>query len=532
MSFSEVLMIVPNAFLSAVIWLIILAVLLYLARSPVHRVILSASRALHRAFRMAAFSVMRAEGRLSQRNREVLLAAGREAAERMVEREFDRVDATVHRELAGYPELHRRMSEEITAIEEDHHNSSEVPPSPPGWTEAVDAVARIPAKADPMVANVLEDIHKSLVKAHEKATVEYRKATSQRHKLLERMRPHWRRLQQKVNLVDKNIEGLLERSKVIDRQMDEYQETIKGTDRAVRMLSSSSLSQFFISLLVMGVAVGGATINFYLIARPMAEMVGGTSSIAGYQTADIAALVIIFVEVSMGLFLMESLRVTRLFPVIGALSDRQRHRMIGVTFAILLALASVEAGLAYMREILMQQELATQAILSGSGDGGEAGASIRWITTAAQMGLGFVLPFALVFVAIPLETFVQSLRTVLGLIAIGTLRTLAFALRLVASGSRYLGQLLVDLYDLLIFAPLWVEGKLSERREGAPAAAFATGGSGSAGGGASASAGGSRARGGGRSGSGKSGTSRSGGGKSGSGGNATGTEEKTEEGSA
>ena len=47
-----------------------------------------------------------------------------------------------------------------------------------------------------------------------------------------------------------------------------------------------------------------------------------------------------------------------------------------------------------------------------------------WITTAAQMGMGFTLPFALVFVAIPLETFVQSLRTVVGLLGIGGLRLL------------------------------------------------------------------------------------------------------------
>ncbi len=73
------------------------------------------------------------------------------------------------------------------------------------------------------------------------------------------------------------------------------------------------------------------------------------------------------------------------------------------------------------------------------------------------MGLGFILPFALVFVAIPLENFVQSLRTVLGMVGSALLRTLAFFLRALASGARYLGSLLVDLYDLLIFAPLWVE---------------------------------------------------------------------------
>jgi len=37
----------------------------------------------------------------------------------------------------------------------------------------------------------------------------------------------------------------------------------------------------------------------------------------------------------MGLFLMDSLRITRLFPVIGALPDRIRVRMIWITFSIL-----------------------------------------------------------------------------------------------------------------------------------------------------------------------------------------------------
>ncbi|SCX75216.1 hypothetical protein [Thiohalorhabdus denitrificans] len=468
MSLANVFMIVPSPILSALIWIVVLAVLLYLARTPVHRVFLSASRGLYRVLRLSAFSVLRAEKRIADRNREVLLAQGREAAERQIEREFDRVDQTVHRELAGYPELHRRMTEEITAIEEEHKNSQEVPPSPPGWTEAVDAVARIPANGDPMVGNVLDDIRKSLEKAHEKATSEYRRATAERHKLLERMRPHWRSLQQQVSDVDKTINSLLDRSRAIDRQMEEYEETVRGTDRAVRRLSSSTLTQFFISLFVMLIAIGGAIINFNLIARPMAEMVGGTNDLAGFRTADIAAMVIIFVEVSMGLFLMESMRVTRLFPVIGSLSDKQRHRMAWITFTILFALASVEAGLAYMREILMEQEMATQAILSG---GAEASAessadSVRWITTASQMGLGFILPFALVFVAIPLETFVQSLRTVLGIAAMGILRVAAFLLRVLGSGARYAGQLLVDLYDLLIFAPLWVEHRLMERGDG------------------------------------------------------------------
>ena len=184
-------------------------------------------------------------------------------------------------------------------------------------------------------------------------------------------------------------------------------------------------------------------------------MVGGTTFIGTFRTADIAALVIIMVEISMGLFLMESMRITRLFPVIGALPDKLRVRMMAVTFTILFMLASVEAGLAYMREILMQDELATAALLRGGAV--TAQSPFMWITTAAQMGMGFTLPFALVFVAIPLETFVQSLRTVLGLLGIGALRFTRLVLRLLGSAFVHAGTALVRIYDIPIFMPLFIE---------------------------------------------------------------------------
>src|SRR5690606_38543644 len=145
----------------------------------------------------------------------------------------------------------------------------------------------------------------------------------------------------------------------IDNHMAEYRDIHRGNDAALRRLSSSSLTQFFVSMFVLAIAVGGAIINFNLIARPMSEMVGGTSMVGSMKVADIAALVIILVEISMGLFLMESLRITRLFPVISALDDRLRRRMIWISLTILTLLAAVEAGLAFMREILVQDELAT-----------------------------------------------------------------------------------------------------------------------------------------------------------------------------
>jgi hypothetical protein len=290
----------------------------------------------------------------------------------------------------------------------------------------------------------------------------YRKASGERHGLLRRMMPEWRVIQETLTRVNKCVESLLTRSVSIDRHMQEYEDIVGGQDRAMSILQSSSIVHFFVSALVLTVAIGGAAINFSLIARPMAEMVGGTSFIGGYRTADIAALVIIMVEISMGLFLMESLRITRLFPVIGALPDKMRVRMIWITFCILLLLASIEAGLAYMREVLLQDELATGALLRGQE---EAAAALQneylWITTAAQMGMGFILPFALVFVAIPLETFVHSLRTVLGLAGIALLRAFALLLRVLSNGFRHLGTLAERLYDLPLFVPLWLESRFT-----------------------------------------------------------------------
>lgn len=452
----DIYMITPDPVASGLIWFLALTVVLYLARTPMHQAIKSSMRVLHNAFRLSAVSVLHAERKLAERNREVLLSAGRDAAERIIEREIERMDATVRRDLAEYPALHRKISEALVKIEEDYKQSSEVPPSPLAWTQAVEAVAKIPSKSDPMVVDILEDIHKSLVKAHDKALVEYRKASANRLNLLKGIIPYWRGIQKRLDEVDKHVNSLLERSQIIGRHIEDYKEILGKTDRALRVLSSSAFNQFFISAFVLAVAAGGAMINFSLIARPMAEMVGGQTLVAGYAMADVAALVIILVEISMGLFLMESLRITGLFPVIGALKDTVRMRMVWITFSILFILASVEAGLAFMREMLMEDELATSALLRGDDVVGQIG-QFTWITTAAQMCLGFILPFALTFVAIPLESFVHSTRTVLGLLGVVLLRALAYALRLMGNVARHAGSVLRDVYDLIIFIPLWIE---------------------------------------------------------------------------
>src|SRR5205823_14740725 len=96
-----------------------------------------------------------------------------------------------------------------------------------------------------------------------------------------------------------------------------------------------------------------------LIALPMSEMVGAGDYISSsLRTSEVAALVIIFVEASMGLFLMESLRITHLFPRIANLNEHMRRRMMWIALTLLVTLAGIEAALALMRDMLISDKQA------------------------------------------------------------------------------------------------------------------------------------------------------------------------------
>lgn len=454
--FNEILTVWSNQpGISATIWLAILVFVAYLARNPAHALIRSAGRAIYVACRLFAASLRQLETNLQRRNKEVVLSLGQEACERAIEREFHRVNAVVTRDLSAYPALHRQISDTIDKIEEDYQAATDAPPLPPAWLKEVDSIASIPRTGDNTVCDILDNIGKTLENAHQETQKAYRKSTLKRHKLLGAMQPQWRNLGRSLIRVKDTIDGLEDRSVEIDSQMKTYETIRNGEDTIARTLSSSSLTQFFISTLVLVIAIFGGLINFQLIAMPMSEMVGGTSYIGPMKTSDIAALVIIMVEIAMGLFLMESLRITHLFPIIGSMDDTMRKRMVVITFSILAILATVEASLAYMRDLLaLDREALTQSL---AGTGVVAEAEFRWIPSLGQMIMGFILPFALAFVAIPLESFIHSLRTVLGMIALTLIHAVAFTARLIGGTARQISVMLVSLYDLFIMLPLGIE---------------------------------------------------------------------------
>ncbi len=448
-----------NPALSVLLLYLLGLLILYPARRPLHGVVQSIARAISGPLRLGARWLMLTAAELRRRNKEVLLAHGKEEVTQAIEREFERVTALVQRDLHDYPVLQRKLMGEITRIEEDYQKCGEVPPAPPEWTKAVAAVAKIPPTPDGLVHKILGDIADSMERIQDKAISEYRRSYEERHKILKGFMPFWRSLNNTLTRVDRNLTGLQESAARIDAQIEKYENICANTDKAEHTLTSSAGTQFVIATLVLAVAFGGAFVNFWLIARPMAAMVGGGQYIVGgLEASHIAALVIIFVEATMGLFLMESLRITHLFPRINNMHDRMRRRLMWVALSILLVLAGIEVALAVMRDLIVAADLALQAQLAETQ--GKAGIETGWVTripTAGQMILGFILPLALPLVAVPLEYFITSGRTVMGVFLVLMVRTLAFVLRVIGSIVRQIGNVLVMLYDVVIFLPLLVE---------------------------------------------------------------------------
>src|SRR6185436_14473695 len=322
-------MIVPgNPGLSALILFVIAMPFLYAARRPVHELVRAVGHLAGGPLRLASKWLLAVAKEMRERNRQVLLSHGRDETEQHIAREFERIGALVRRDLEGYPALQRRLLDEITRVEEDYKKCGEVPPPPPEWVEAVDAVAKV-KNGNELVQRVLGEINTSIKQIYDRTLIEYRDAYQSRHKILNGFMPFWRSLERTLAQADKRITSLNDRATQIDAQMAKYQEIVQQTSRAEHVLTISALTQLAVAALVLAIAAGGALINYKLIALPMSEMVGaGDYLTSTLRTSDVAALVIIFVEATMGLFLMETLGITHLFPGIHNLSDQMRKRMM------------------------------------------------------------------------------------------------------------------------------------------------------------------------------------------------------------
>jgi len=457
-----------NPGLSILVLIVVAVIFMYFSREPFQRVLKTLAQGLSGGLHLVAGWCNATAEKVQARSRELLLEAGRDSQELHIEQEFRRLESNYARDLAGYPSLHLKLNETVTEIDTDYQESAEVPPAAPGWGDVVEAITRVKGMNSQVVEDMLDDIHDSAVKAEKAALQQYRDASAKRHKILSSMAPRWKELKGVYETVGRSVNALLESTRRIDGYMDRYEQIRRDDDRTARTLASSAGKLFIISLIVIAIAVAAAFINFQLIALPMSELVPSGTRLIGMPVASVAALVIVLMEVAAGIFLLDALGITHLFPQIGTLPASRRRLIFSVALGSLFLLASIEASLAVLREQLVEAEMSLMESLAGGGQGAVARATGSLIPVVGQAVLGFTLPWVLAMIAVPLEMLIESGRHVVNRILVLLLQAFALVARCIAYVLQYAILLIAHLYDAIIMIPVqiewWIRGEKAPSR--------------------------------------------------------------------
>ncbi len=461
-------LIIPGQpWLSWILAYLVLVLVMYFIRQSAHQLLDNLTQLIIENLRILSKALLNTSKQMSIRNRDVLLEHGQQQAERELERQFIRLANLVEKDLSRYPTVQRDIEENITNMEDKLLQTSQVPSPLPEWTEAVESISKLKdsTKNDAVVGKLLQAIYEAFHKQQSEVMRVYRADIEKRHTLLKSAMNHWRRLHHKINEVGQDWQHLIKQAAKMDHQVERFESLLLGTHKAENLLKSSNTTQFFISLVVMGIAGFGAFVNYNLIALPMSELMPATSQVAGYAVADIGAAVIIMLEITVGLFFMESIGITRLFPVIHFMEDRKRMIWAWVCIIFLLALCCVEAGLAYMREIMMaDKSLLTNFLVGGEQAANDIASKPHSnIPMIGQMTLGFILPLILMFVAIPFESLVHTGRHLLGNMFVQICMLTSTLLRTLSILIKQLNQSIKSLYDIVDFPPIWIEHLIENR---------------------------------------------------------------------
>ncbi|MEM9738738.1 MAG: hypothetical protein AAF829_02635 [Pseudomonadota bacterium] len=288
---------------------------------------------------------------------------------------------------------------------------------------------------------------------------------------IQAVRPEITGIKKEIKPLGENISRLRETARdfsrhaeQINKDFEAYEASVYEDDRKKIAQQQSILIPWLMSLVVMLIALGGVFLNFFLIERPMAEIVGNDLQIAGLPLPRVAAFVVILLEAVAGIFFVEAAGLTSL-GWLDRVGTRGKRIMMAVAGAFLLAFSLFEAFLALQRESLIALDQMTQALASGEEvieEEGEGGVNLTMIS---QMMLGFMIPWLLAVAAIPLEIFVRNLVFLLRLMVHQILMMASYFLRALSTALKTAGLFLLRLYDLIIFLPLAIENMVMSLRK-------------------------------------------------------------------
>ncbi len=440
-------------------------IFLFFARESVHKMIQAMSDGSAGGLRKLAEWTRKSAETLREKDRKVLLESGVAKMQGEILQEFCRIDTANTKSLASYPKLQLRLDENISRIERDYEECGQVTPMAPGWSEVIESIGNAQnTTSDRIIEKMLGEIHKSAVAGEKKALSEFRDVTSKRHRILGAMSPIWKRVEKLGKDINNQVGKVMENGRNIEKYMTQYEKISAADPESVDMLSSKVTKLFIISLIVICVGLVGAFINFNLIALPMSELVPAGVRVAGMAVSEVSALVIVALELVLGIFLFEAMGVTHTFPQIANMTRGKRKVILYGALLGLLFLSSVEASLAVLRENLAEAKSALDISLAG-GVAQITETINSNITVIGQALLGFVLPWILAVIAIPLEMFIEASQH-----AFARIYTILITLFChLASGIAYLIEsifkIISHIFDIYIVVPAQIANLISNKQK-------------------------------------------------------------------
>ncbi len=451
---------------SIAVWVVASMIFLFLAREPMHKMIHACSDATAGGLRKLATWMKQTAEAMREKDRKVLLESGVAKIQGEIVQEFHKIDMANTKALDGYPKLQLKLDENISKIERDYQDCGQVSPQAPGWSEVIEAIGRAQGSTnDRIIENMLKEIHKSAVDGEKKAIAEFRDATGKRHKILNSMAPMWKRIEKLCKEISSKVERVMENSRNIEKYMARYEKIAAAEPESIDMLSSKVTKLFIISLIVIFVGLVGAFINFNLIALPMSELVPAGVRVAGMQVSEVSALVIVALELVLGIFMFEAIGVTHTFPQIANMTSGKRKIILFGCLIGLLFLSSVEASLAILREHLAEAKTALDISLAGE-SAASASNNNSQITVIGQAALGFVLPWILAVIAIPLEMFIEASQHAFARFYTILITLLCHLFTAIAYLVEGLFNILVHVFDIYIIIPVQIASLFNGKHGG------------------------------------------------------------------
>lgn len=431
--------------------------LMWMARRPFEDFIRRAFLSLANGLRFAGRWLDRHARELFGRANDLACEYFLQQLERKIDSERIHLEKAVREDLAAYPALNHKLTELVNEYNAAFKDAQE--PKLPSMPEYRALNRRIEEATEKSSEDrkALARIRDELNKEHQARVKEYRRQSKGRIKALRKLASPVKELAKRTGKLASLMEGLNARVQKTEQMIQTYITYRSGDDREllIRAGNHSVLTRFLIGLFVLVIVCGGGFVNFMLIQRPMAEMVGG-GYLGSMPIASVAAMTLLLLELAAGLVLMEAWGVTHLAPQFENLDPKTRKTIIMISAGLLLCMACAEAGLAVLREKLIAADVQTMTLLGGT-DTTVAQNLMGKLPVTIQAMLGFVIPLVLAGAAIPIEMLFHTARIVAQKLLCLLMWAVSGLLRLIGFLFDRLHRMIVALYDFLIFFWLALE---------------------------------------------------------------------------